>query len=415
MATVNITASAVSKFIYDPHGPARQFLWDAKVPGFAVRVYPSGRQSYVINYRIGARTPLMSIGNVADFKNVGQARTRADELLRRFRREGIDPLAERRRQRAAGTTSTLLDQWLAAATKKCSPRTVKDYRLYVTGYLIPEFGTRKPTEVTKGDCQRLHARFTENRGPSIANHVLRALHSCYSWALKQDSDTFPDGFVNPVIVEWNKERSREEFIRPDELPALTNAIEVETDPWVKAFLWLLLLTAARSGELQNLQWDQVSLSDGELILRKTKNGTDHKLRLSGAAVDILRALPHTGSAYVFPRRRSDGKVPHMAKPRRAWKAALKRAGIKRNVTLHDTRRTAGVLLSSKGFTAEQIARQLNHKSNITAKTYIRIAEDIQKVMADVMGRAAKSLPEVATEATPLPVVVHAEGGLKALR
>jgi integrase len=75
---------------------------------------------------------------------------------------------------------------------------------------------------------------------------------------------------------------------------------------------------------------------------------------------------------------------------------LKRAGVARSITPHDMRRSAGVLLSSKGYTAEQIARQLGHKSNVTAKVYIQIADESQQRMADA----------IAAEATGIKAQVH---------
>jgi integrase len=92
----------------------------------------------------------------------------------------------------------------------------------------------------------------------------------------------------------------------------------------------------------------------------------------------------------------------MARPRKAWDGVLKRAGIARRVTLHDLRRSAGVLLSSRGFTAEQIARQLNHKSNVTAKIYVKISDDLQQRMADTLGSAATGVPGAANKALLLP-------------
>jgi len=315
----------------------------------------------------------------------------------------LTPLAERRRDRAAGTLSQLFDLWLAAVATKRAPRTHADYKRFVDEYLTAEIGWHRPADLTRAEVRRLHLKFTGKHGPVTANRIIQALRACYGWALKQDSDTLPANFANPVIgVEFNRERSRSEFIQPAELPALTREIQAEADPWARGFLWLLLLTGARGGELLKLKWSDVALDAVEIVLRATKNHTDFALKLSGAAIDVLRNIPRAGSDYVFPPRRSDGDELHMVRPRKAWENVLKRAGITRNVTLHDLRRSAGVLLSSRGFTAEQIARQLNHKSNITAKVYVRIADDLQQRMADVLGSAATGIPQAATAATPLP-------------
>ncbi len=37
-------------------------IWDGDVKGFGVRIYPSGKRSYVIQYRSGKRTRRMTLG-----------------------------------------------------------------------------------------------------------------------------------------------------------------------------------------------------------------------------------------------------------------------------------------------------------------------------------------------------------------
>jgi len=395
LATKNLTASAVAALTYDPDGPSRQVLWDRKVTGLGVRVMPSNKTAYVISYRLHKRTRLMHLGRVGDFKNIGQAREAAQEHLRGVRREKADPIAARRRERTAGTLKQMFEIWLTHIAKKRTARTHTDYSGYVDSYLNPQIGSHRPADLTRGEARRLHTKLTDKHGTVTANRVMQALRAAYNWTVKQDSDTLPATFPNPTFgLEWNREKSRKEFTQPAELPAVVREIQTESNPWHRGYLWLTLLTGARGKELVTLKWDDVGLDAGEILFRATKNHEDFRLKLSIAAIDVLREIPRTKNEYVFPPQRSDGG-PHMTRPRNAWRGVLKRAGIGRNVTLHDLRRSAGVLLSSHGYTAEQIAKQLNHKSNVTAKIYIQIADDMQQRMADTLGTAAdpKSLSQ----------------------
>ncbi|MFZ1415813.1 MAG: Arm DNA-binding domain-containing protein, partial [Defluviicoccus sp.] len=45
--------------------PAKEkayILWDGDIPGFGVRVHPSSRKTFILQYRIGRRSRTMSLG-----------------------------------------------------------------------------------------------------------------------------------------------------------------------------------------------------------------------------------------------------------------------------------------------------------------------------------------------------------------
>ncbi len=52
------------------------FLWDEGIPGFGLRVMPSGRKSFVVQFRAGRRARRMSLGPCTVL-TCDQARTRA--------------------------------------------------------------------------------------------------------------------------------------------------------------------------------------------------------------------------------------------------------------------------------------------------------------------------------------------------
>ena len=83
-------------------------VWDNQVPGFGVRVRPSGHKSYIVYYRIRHETKLRkyTIGKIAEF-----ALQQAREAARGFRctaRMGSDPALRARDQHASWPTSPLL-------------------------------------------------------------------------------------------------------------------------------------------------------------------------------------------------------------------------------------------------------------------------------------------------------------------
>lgn len=396
MASLNLTAAAIESLHYDPAGPSRQVLWDKKIAGLGVRVTPAGGKQYVLAYRRHGRSRLMSMGLVGDFKNVTDARDDAREHLRKLRREDADPLIERDKQKAAGTCKEMFERWLEYVALKRKATTHAEYKRHVDTHLIPEFGNHRPGDVTRPEARMLHTRMTAKNGTYMANSVMRSLRAAFNWATRQDDDTLPANHPNPVKgIEFNPEKARDEHLRASELPLVVASLQQEADPRVRGYLWLLLLTSARKTELLRLRRAKVYPQLSEIVLEDTKNRTDFVIKAGPAVFAVLDSIPQiAGNDYVFPNRRSDAKKPHMSAPRLAWKAVVKRAGVDRRITIHDVRRSMGTALGRAGFTAEQIARLFNHKSDVTAKHYIRLASDTQQRMVDELARIS-TLPSAA--------------------
>ena len=80
------------------------FIWDESIPGFGLRVMPSGRKSFVVQYRAGRRPRRMSLGP-STVLTCDQARTRAITILAAVK-NGDDPAADRAAKRNAATVSS---------------------------------------------------------------------------------------------------------------------------------------------------------------------------------------------------------------------------------------------------------------------------------------------------------------------
>ena len=61
--------------------PTESFIWDAELPGFGLRVLPSGRKSYVVQYRAARRPRRISLGP-STVVTCEQARARATATVR---------------------------------------------------------------------------------------------------------------------------------------------------------------------------------------------------------------------------------------------------------------------------------------------------------------------------------------------
>ena len=84
-----------------------------------------------------------------------------------------------------------------------------------------------------------------------------------------------------------------------EVPAFM-ARRRERDSVSARALELLILTAARSGEVRLATWDEFDLDKKlDYSRRRMKAAKEHEVPLSKQAVALLKSLPHVGK-YVFP-------------------------------------------------------------------------------------------------------------------
>ena len=68
------------------------FIWDEDLPGFGLRILPSGRKRYIIQYRAGRRSRRISLGP-STVLTCEQARSRAITIIAATK-NGDDPAAE---------------------------------------------------------------------------------------------------------------------------------------------------------------------------------------------------------------------------------------------------------------------------------------------------------------------------------
>ncbi len=73
-----LTKRAIDSFRYRGGWDVR---WDDDVPGFGIRLYPSGKKAFVLSYRASGRKRLMVLGRYGADLTLDQARERAQKHL----------------------------------------------------------------------------------------------------------------------------------------------------------------------------------------------------------------------------------------------------------------------------------------------------------------------------------------------
>ena len=228
--------------------------------------------------------------------------------------------------------------------------------------------SRKASHITKVQVLELHEKIGAESGIYQANRVLERIRAIYNKAIEWGWEG-----TNPTLgIKKFKEKSRQRFLRKDEIPRFFKALTEEENTTVRDYILISLLTGARRTNVLQMKWDEVNFNLSEWHIKETKNGEPHTIPLTSSALEILQTRRKGAeSPYVFP---GSGKAGHLADPKKAWKRILSRAEIT-DLRIHDLRRTLGSWMGALGATTAIIGKTLAHKSSEATKVYERIDID----------------------------------------
>jgi integrase len=330
----------------------RFMVYDALVPGFAVRMTETGYRTYVLLARFpgsAANPTARAIGTVGKV-SLEWARARAREWQTAIA-EGRDPRVDR-----AETFRKIAEEYQRREGNAL--RSAKDRQARLDR-LMPLVGDRPLGEVRRGEWARVFDTVTDERGPSAGHAAYTLVNTILNWHSKRSE------FINPLAKGMvpNASEPRERILSDAELRNLWAATG---DGVFGAFVRFLLLTGCRRNEAAAATWAEIV--DGVWTLPATRNkvGVEFARPLSDAAKAILDGLPHY-PGFVFT---TDQGRTHL-RGFSSMKAQLDRASGVTQWTIHDCRRSSRSLMSRAGIDADLAERMLGHLLPGIRKTYDR--------------------------------------------
>ena len=147
-------------------------------------------------------------------------------------------------------------------------------------------------DVRRADAIDILDGIVDRGAPFTANRALAVLTRLGNWAVEREIiAASPFDRIKPPAVETSRER----VLSDDEIKLVWAAFEAVGHPF-GAFGKLLLLTGARRAEVAGMRWSEVDLAARAWTLpgARTKNGREHVVPLSDAAVRVLQDLPRIG-------------------------------------------------------------------------------------------------------------------------
>lgn len=346
-------------------------LNDDTIPGLTLRVSPTGRKSFYLRYRFSGVQRRPKIGDWPTVNLIG-ARTVARSWLQQVA-AGTDPSAERQKARCGDTVKELCATYMAehgAAKKSC-----KSDQSRIDKYVLPAFGSEKVASIDDSHVEKLRKKM--KAVPIQFNRTRAMLSKMFNLAEKwklRPAGTNPCRHVEPY-----PERKRKRYATREESIAIFERLRHYRAQYPRqvAFLWLLIYTGARPGEIASkgavLDGNQIVLED-----HKTAGATGERreIKLPPQAVEVLAWVADLkpDPRVLGTRIRSPGTLVGIKFPTHLWRKILKDTKIK-DLEIYDLRHSFASIGLSHGMSLDELGELLGHKSKETTARYAHLIDE----------------------------------------
>jgi integrase len=375
---IRLTEAAISK-LKIPAGKTEETWFDDEIKGFGVRKR-GDTAVYILQYQLNGKTSKLTLGKCSEIRcGVARdlAKAKRGDISKAKNGLGVDPAIERENIKAEAQRpkSKTLGATIADYLEDRRGKISHSYYVglaYQLQTLLKNLHGLALGDVNRAAIAVEIRTITKERGTVTANRTRTSLSAFFRWAI---GEGLCDN--NPVVGT-----NQHEEIPRDR--ALIKVNEDGTIDWGELVsVWmslpsneygniikLLTLTGCRLDEIGSLRWSEIDTVKTRTITlppERTKNKQEHIVPLSGAALEILGAIP----------RRADRDLVFGigAGGYGGWSSAKakldKVVNLKTPWRVHDLRRTVRTGLGAIGVLRHVSEAVLNHKEDKLIRTYDR--------------------------------------------
>ena len=369
---------------------------DHNLKGFLIRVHPSGGMSYICQYKRGRRVNLGKVGVITP----AQAREKAIEVLNNIHK-GIEPTVQKginkprtlqefiekeytpwvlshhkRGDETLATITRCFNKFFSKPLTDISPSILEQWRIKRLNDGISNVTLNRNIATIKSVMTKATEWGFLKENPLKNLKLFKIDRAAKVRYLSQEEETCLRQVLldrESQLKEERKSANQWRMARGYEL--YPESPDDESCDYLMPMILLSINTGLRQGELFNLNWDMVNLSERSLILSGgvTKNSSSRYIPLNDEANQIIQQLykkSDVKAGLVFPSKNNQP----FNNVKRSWSAVLKKANIAQ-FRWHDLRHHFASTLVMAGIDLNTVRELLGHSDIKMALRYAHLAPE----------------------------------------